>query len=166
MAIRGFAHIDPTGLLVENTGLLLESQNLGDVGSRFQAITNLNGVQVLSTTSGIKATDIGPTILFVVPASYTLSITDVIITAYSANTVTVGPTVQVGLSPGYSQWASTAGPIPLPAVDKSASVAAYVGTTTRQIFVAGDSIFLNIITGATATDLHVTVDLLGYLVSA
>lgn len=119
---------------------------------------------VLSSVDGIDFKTTGQTFLYTVPAGATIILYDVIIRMTSVSTVTVNPTIKVGLSPSYANWiGSTA----LPGSLFSNGYISLGGSTTTlspQSFNAGQDIYIDITTGATATTLTGSVYCLGFFI--
>lgn len=117
------------------------------------------GVTLLSTTNGVVLTAGGPYPLYTVPSTATIVITQAVLRATNANTVTVNPEVGIGVT-GDDMLASRE-IFGLLANDDTYLMS---GSTQGVVANGSDSIQLTLTTPATATALEVSVDLFGYFV--
>jgi hypothetical protein len=129
-------------------------------GSTYQVNGVSIGPCILSTTTGIDAKIVATTNLYTVPVGKTAVITSAVIRVTVADTITVVPTVGIGIAAGETDiFASTA----LTGLDATTKVFRFDAIGTYVAGAAGNVIKLGIDTGATATTMTISVDLIGYL---
>jgi len=115
---------------------------------------------ILSTTTGIDAKIATTTNLYTVPSGKTAVITGAVIRITTADTITVPPTLGIGIVAGEENiFASTQ----LVGLDAGNEIYKFTSSGTLISGVATEVIKLGIDTGATATTMTITVDLIGYL---
>lgn len=116
---------------------------------------------ILSTTTGIDAKSATTTTLYTVPSGKTAIIKGAVVRCTAASSITVGPTLGIGVAAGES--------------DIFASTALTTLTTTTVIYdfptggvlvnaAAGAAIKVGIDAGATGTSQTIAIDLIGYLI--
>jgi hypothetical protein len=115
---------------------------------------------ILSTTTGIDAKAVATTNLYTVPAGKSAIITNAVIRVTVADTITVVPTLGIGIAAGEDDIIASTSLIALNATTK------FWKFDVEGIAVVGAAaavIKLGIDVGATATTMTITVDLIGYL---
>lgn len=117
-------------------------------------------VQLLSTTTGIDGKTVATTNLYTVPSGKTCIITAATIRVTTASSITVVPTLGIGVASGESDIFASTGLTNLNATGK---IWRFVGQATYVAGQAADVIKLGIDTGATATTMTIAIDLFGYL---
>lgn len=119
------------------------------------------GVRVLSTVTGINAKTTGATTLYTVPTSRTAVITGAIVRCTAASSITVAPTLGIGVAAGEDDiFASTA----LTGLTANTKEWHFSLTGLASKNAAASVISLGIDTAATGTSQTLAVDLLGYLI--
>lgn len=118
-------------------------------------------IRILSTTTGINAKTVATTNLYTVPAGKTAIITEAIIRVTAANTITVVPTLGIGIAAGEDD-------IYLPQIitgtNATNKIYRFSASGSYRNGSAGDVIKLGIDVGATATTMTISIDLIGYLI--
>lgn len=124
-------------------------------------LLNTTGVALLSTTASINAKTVATTNLYTVPAGKKAIITDIILHVTAADTVTVVPTLGVGVAAGEIDIMPSTS---LTGFDALNELYKYSCTGTYVSVAAGGIIKLGVDTGATATTMTISVYLMGFLV--
>ena len=143
-----------------------------DVGAGFSGpfsgtltgtVTDFAGTCIakLSTTSAINAKTVGTTNLYTVPATKMATITGCIVRCTAADTITVVPTLGVGVAAGE---ADIIAPTALTGLTATGLFYRFSVEGVAVTVAAAGVIKLGIDTGATATTMTIAVDLFGYLV--
>ncbi len=120
--------------------------------------------RILATVASINLKNTGATTLYTVPTGKTLIINDIIVVLTASDTIAVAPTVRIGKSAAYTEWA------PATALTNLAGVKSYISLNTlaigliRQTFVATEAVAIDVTVGATATTMTATAYLIGNLV--
>lgn len=116
---------------------------------------------ILSTTTGINAKTVANTNLYTVPAGKTAIITEAVVRVTAANTITVPPTLGIGIAAGEDDiFAATV----LTGLDTTTKVYKFNAANTYVAGAATNIIKLGIDVGATATTMTISIDLIGYLI--
>lgn len=120
--------------------------------------TVTSGIRKLATVDGISLVATGGTILYTAGDGRYV-VTDVVLRATSADTVTVAPEVSVGVSAsGTEIFARRA----LRGAWSTAKAWAFGAAGIREVLDIGDSAYLVVHVGATATALVASADIFGY----
>lgn len=134
----------------------------GTSASPLSVINNLNNVStnILSTINNINAKTTGTTDLYTVPINKIAIITGAIIRITSANTITNAPTLGIGRNITQDDMFAS---ITLTGLNIITNVYIFTGIGVLATAAAGEIIKLGIDTGATATTMIISVDLIGYI---
>lgn len=149
--------------IVASNGVV-SSKGLGFVIQNGQIevpIANTIGELAIIPSINLKTT--GQTTLITVPAGKTLDIVDIRLIVTAANTIAVAPALRVGKSPSYNEWAPITTLTGLNATNQVFSLATSAAGLIRSVFVAGETVKLDVTTGATATTLTATAVVFGYM---
>jgi hypothetical protein len=124
-------------------------------------LLNTSGNALLSSTTAINAKTVATTNLYTVPAGKTAIITGVIFHCTAADTVTVVPTLGVGVAAGEIDIMPSTS---LTGFDALNELYRYSPEGTYVSVAAGGVIKVGIDTGATATTMTISAYLMGFLV--
>ncbi len=118
------------------------------------------GPCILSTTTGIDAKSVATTALYTVPAAKTAIITGAVVRVTVAAAITVVPTLGIGRNATQDDiFASTT----LTGLDATTKVYVFDALGTFAVAAATEVVSLGIDTGATATTMTISIDLIGYI---
>ena len=167
-----------SGLIITTDGLYIKNVSTGGlevtasgIGIKLDGSTlslSASGLKVtsssseiLSTTTGIDAKIVATTNLYTVPVGNTAIVTGAVIRVTVADTVTVSPTLGIGIAAGEDDIISSTLLTGLNLITEfykfNVEGIAVVGAATEVIK-------LGIDTGATATTMTISIDLIGYLI--
>ena len=121
------------------------------------------GVELLSITASVDAKATGTTALFTVPTGTQVIITQVAYRVTAADTVTVAPTIGVGIAGGEDDIIF---PEALTGIAAVGDVFISTNSAKSVFGDSGDVISIGIDIGATATTLTLEVNLIGFVVGA
>lgn len=116
---------------------------------------------ILSTTTGIDAKTVATTNLYTVPAGKSAIITSAVIHVTVADTITVVPTLGIGIAAGEDDIIA---PVALTGLDATTKFWRFSVEGITKVGAATEVIKLGIDVGATATTMTIAVDLIGYLI--
>lgn len=119
------------------------------------------GVELISETGSVDGTSTGVTALYTVPSGIQIVVTQVVVRVTAASAVTVVPTLGVGIGAGEDDIVS---PQTLTGLSATGDVFTLDVEAKSVIADPSDVINLGIDTGATATTLTLSIDLIGYVV--
>jgi hypothetical protein len=97
-----------------------------------------------------------------VPTGKTFVLTDIKIVPTTVTSLTIAPSVSVGISAGYNTWAPITALTGLNTVGQMMSLAQSAAAAIRTTFAAGSVPKFDVTTAATATALTVSLHILGY----
>lgn len=123
-----------------------------------------------ASVTGVDLKATGQTTLFAVPntpplAGYKFMVTNVLVRVNTADTVTGAPIIRIGKSAAYTEYLTTATLTGLDAVGEYQWLNVYLTATDIQTqFDLGDTIKLDVTTGATATTLTADFYLFGIFI--
>lgn len=118
---------------------------------------------ILGKVADVDLKTTGQTTLYTVPAASTgCVVTDVMLMISDSDTATIGPTVQVGVTPSFNEWLGSTALTTLTSLYKSKSLNSVATGREPMAFGPTDVIKLDITVGATATSLRATVVILGF----
>ncbi len=130
------------------------------VNSGATAMTWATTPIILSTTTSINAKATGTTTLYTVPAGKTAVITGAVIRCTAATSITVGPTLGIGVAANEDDmFASTA----LTALTTTAKIYGFSLVGMSVLGNAGDVIKVGCDAASTGTSQTIAIDLIGYL---
>ena len=115
----------------------------------------------ISRVDDVDMKSTGQTTLLTVPDGTNLIITDIYIMCSAADTITVAPSVSVGVSPNYDEWIGSTTLTGLNTVREYACLSESATIPLRNVFAPSDVIKLDVRTGATATTFRAHVLIFG-----
>jgi len=121
-------------------------------------------VGVLKVIENIDLKAVGQTDLFTGINGKSLDILDIRLIVTEIDGLLVAPTIKIGKSPNFDEWASAISLNGLNSVGKSISLAELNPAAIRSCFSSGETIKLDVSIGATASTLKVKAVIIGYQV--
>jgi|GEM_PF-3057392 len=142
--------------------IIADTTNNADSETNIDTLSSMS-IGVLATVADVDLKSTGQTILYTVPASSSgCIITDVMLMITASDTATVGPTVEIGISPSYNEWLGSTALTTMTTLFKTKSLNSVATGREPLGFGPNDIIKFDITVGATATSLRATIILLGY----
>ncbi len=151
--------VNTGGLRTGSSGISIKCKSGGGLATDADGIY-LSAPVILSTITGIDAKVIGTTNLYTVPTGKSIVITNAIIRVTVADTITVVPTLGIGIAAGESDIVA---PVALTGLDATTEYWRFSVEGIAKVAGSGEVIKLGIDTGATATTMTIAVELIGYL---
>lgn len=123
-----------------------------------------NSYGLLATITSINLKNTGQTTLYTVPTGKTLFLTEIVMSATAASTITIPPIIRVGKASSYNEWLPLTTLTGLDTTNKFTQLTVSSTLLMHQTFAAAEVVKLDVQTGSTATTLTATAYLFGFLV--
>jgi hypothetical protein len=135
-----------------------------------QPIIATQGIQLLSTVTGVDMKTTGLTTLYTVPTGKILIATDVIVRSTDSVSVSASESLSIGVSPNYNELINTSFSYGETgyyfSIQRGDPSSFGGGSGGMRIFTADEVLKINVTVGATATTNIASFDLFGYLLDA